>query len=120
MNFKRIKKKKRGGGGTSDLSDALESVFERAQSAGVTFALALGRQPELQLLDGLHELLLRLQPRRLVAAAAGGGGGVVLRAGGQQAVGQGAPGGGQALRVGAERRKDQTFFQEVVADKYQR
>lgn len=58
----------------------------------MALGLALSWQAELQLLDCLHQLLLGLDPRRLVAAAAGGGGVVVLRAGRQQAVGQGAAG----------------------------
>lgn len=52
----------------------------------MALSLALVGQPQLELLDGLHELLLGLHPGRLVAAAARGGRGVVLRAGGQQAV----------------------------------
>lgn len=58
----------------------------------MALGLALSWQAELQLLDGLHQLLLRLDPRRLVAAAPGGGGGVVLRTGRQKAVSQGAAG----------------------------
>lgn len=73
---------------TSNLFDTLKSVFERAESAGVALGLTLVGQSQLELLDGLHELLLGLHPGRLVAAAAGGGGRVVLGAGGQQAVRQ--------------------------------
>lgn len=65
---------------TSDLPDALKSVFECTQGAGVALGFALRWQADLQLLDGLHQLFLGLKPRRLVAAAAGGGGGVMLRA----------------------------------------
>lgn len=67
----------------------------------MALGLALSWQAQLQLLDGLHELFLGLDPRRLVAAAARGGGGVVLRAGRQQAVCQGATGRREALGVGA-------------------
>lgn len=86
---------------TSDLSDAVEGVFQGVQGAGVAFALALRGHAQLQLLDGLHQLFLGLDSCRLVAAAARGGGGVVLRAGGQQAVRQGAAGGRETLGVGA-------------------
>lgn len=67
----------------------------------MALGLALVGQPQLELLDGLHELLLGLHPGRLVAAAAGGGGRVVLGAGGQQAVRQRTTGGREALGVGA-------------------
>ena len=86
---------------TSDLFDAVEGVLEGVQGAGVALGLALYGQPDLELLQGLHELLLGAQPRRLVAAAARRGGGVLLRAGGEQAVGQRAAGRGQALGGGA-------------------
>lgn len=66
----------------------------------------LGWQADLQFLDGLHQVFLGLQPRRLVAAAAGGGGGVVLRAVGQQAVSQGAVGGRQTLEGRAGQRNN--------------
>lgn len=39
---------------TSDLSDTLQGVFERAESAGVALGFALDGQPQLQLLYGLH------------------------------------------------------------------
>lgn len=44
----------------------------------MAFGLALTGQAQLQLLNGLHEFLLGLDPRRLVAAAARGRGGVML------------------------------------------
>lgn len=67
----------------------------------MALSLALVGQPQLELLNGLHELLLGLHPGRLVAAAAGGGGWVVLRASGQQAVRQRTAGRREALGVGA-------------------
>lgn len=76
----------------------------------MALGLALVGQAELQLLDGLHELFLGLDPGRLVAAAARGGGRVVLRAVGQQAVGQGAAGGRRALGVGAGGRGREQLF----------
>lgn len=71
----------------------------------MALGLALGGQPQLQLFDGLHQLLLGLDPGRLIAAAAGGRGEVLLRAVGQQAVRQGAARGRQALGVGARERE---------------
>lgn len=86
---------------TSNLFDTLKSVFQCVERAGVALGLALVGQPQLELLDGLHELFLGLHPGRLVAAAARGGGWVVLGAGGQQAVCQRTAGGREALGVGA-------------------
>lgn len=67
----------------------------------MALGLALVGQPQLELLDGLHELLLGLHSGRLIAAAAGGGGWVVLGARGQQAVRQRTAGRREALGVGA-------------------
>lgn len=46
----------------------------------MALGFAFGGQTQLQLFDGLHQLLLGLDPGGLVAAAAGGGGEVLLRA----------------------------------------
>lgn len=47
---------------TSDLFDTLEGVFEGVEGAGVALRLALGGEAQLQLFDGLHQLLLGLGP----------------------------------------------------------
>lgn len=47
---------------TSDLFDTLEGVFECIQGAGVALGFAFGGQTQLQLFDGLHQLLLGLDP----------------------------------------------------------
>lgn len=47
---------------TSDLFDTLEGVFEGIQGAGVALGFAFGGQTQLQLFDGLHQLLLGLDP----------------------------------------------------------
>ncbi|TNN58887.1 hypothetical protein EYF80_030897 [Liparis tanakae] len=64
----------------------------------------------------MEKVFLGLDPRRLVAAAAGGGGGVVLRAGGQQAVGQGAAGRREALGVGAEEEEGQANVSSIMPE----
>lgn len=60
--------------------DAAERVLERVERGRAALGLALGRQADLELLQGLHELLLGLHACRLVTAAAAGAGGVALRA----------------------------------------
>lgn len=80
----------------------------------MALGFAFSWQTQLQLLNGLHELFLALDPRRLIAAATRGGGGVNLGAGGQQAVRQGAAGRRETLGVGAGRKNGSDYFYDQM------
>lgn len=62
MGTDRDRDRVRKGALTSDLFDTLEGVFEGIEGAGVALGLAFGGQTQLQLFDGLHQLLLGLDP----------------------------------------------------------
>lgn len=85
--------------------DTVESVLQGGQSAGAAFCPVVCRHADLQLLQGLEQLSLGLQPGRLATAAAAGGRVVQLRAATQQTVDHRAVGRGSALGVGADRAK---------------